>query len=220
MKNDNFQFNVNYYLPGIIITVILGGVFLNLFNKLNEVGTYLSGAGTIGLFFLAFFQIPYEIKKFQSRKHEERVSDISFELSEITVKYVSVIKHLMSRFSFSNEVRPEDEGIDTGRFRRYKSLIKTFKYRVSVREIDIQRFFDNFWKISYLKNPIEIEEKFVALRKVYFDLSMQINILQDVDDSWDPVQVQAEYNKYFEVISETTIDQIKADLLRLLAENH
>jgi len=220
MKHEDYRFGIYLYVPGIIMLILWGGVFLHIFGILGDVGSYLSGAGSLGLFFLALFQIPYELKKFQRRKHEERVSDISFELSEITIKYVSVVKHLISPISFSNEVRPEDQGIDTGKYSRFKSLIKTFRYRVSSREIDLQRFFDNFWKINYLKNANEIEEKFIFLRKIYFDLSLQITILQDVDDSWDQSEVLVEFNKYYDLISFEELDKTKNDLLNLLAFNH
>jgi hypothetical protein len=136
MNNDENHHQITNLIPGIIFTILfIGAITLaSQYNKdssswisytVSTFGTFLSGVGTIGLFFLAIFQLPLEFKKFRLQQEhianqerdrldnqakierrirmDEKIENVALETMEATYRLVNAIQHISNPFSYSGE---------------------------------------------------------------------------------------------------------------------
>ncbi len=184
-------------------------------DKLEGVGNYLSGVGTIGLLFVAIWQIPKELEKNRNQRHKDRVTDIAYELSENTVRFVDALKSLINPFSWSNEVLPEDIALQ-GTNNEALTLVKIFRYRNSQNEKENKSFFNDSWKIIFVTNHSEVKEHMDKLKDIYFSLATNINMLNSYLN--EDRSLSREYiEKFRNVVTVKDLDRLKDEILTLLS---
>jgi hypothetical protein len=200
-----------------LLLIALGAFLLWEQKQFDGVGSYLSGIGTLGLLLLAILQLPKELEKNRLQRREDKQSEVSYEMVEITIKYVNGIKHFINPLVFTHEQLPEDEGQNTSRHARFTNLVKVFRFRLKDREKDIQNFYDSGWKLRYLPNYLELNETYTQLRNLYFNLSVEINFLNSVEEDFEPNLVSEHYNNFYNLTSIEQIDALKETFINQLS---
>lgn len=183
-------------------------------GKLEGVGSFLSGVGTIGLLFVAVWQLP----KYRMQKHIDRMEEISLELSDSAHHFVRALQSLTNQVVFNHEILDEDKIIgDPPEAYQYTKIARIYRFRLSLVEKDIKKFFDISWKARFLDNDKEVMLKIEELLKISRDLSIKIYILRGSDN--DLYTAKKFYKEFIELTSYEELEKCREDLLKLLSKN-
>jgi hypothetical protein len=212
------NFKPTEILSGIFTTTLLLILFLWSSSKMGDVGNLLTGVGTLGLLFAAIWQIPQELEKNRNQRHKERVTDIAFDVGEVSIHFIDSIKGLISPLSFKHEILEEDKTIIKGKNSHFTDIYKVYRYRQHLYDKKIEKFYEISWKVRYLKNSKDLEIKVEQLKQILWNLSIKISFLKDFEDE-EPDLAKQYYNEFLKVTSNDELITLEKDILDLLAKN-
>lgn len=196
MSLNKNHHQISELIPGIVFSILFIGAMIlaSQYSKdssswisytVSTFGTFLSGAGTIGLFFLAIFQLPLEFEKFRLQQEhianqerdrldnqakierrvrmDEKIENVALETMEATYRLVNAIQHISNPFSFSGEgntIELEEKKKTTNDNAEKSKLnseifLKMFNSRLDTCKDDINLFF----KLKF-KAKIFLDDRF------------------------------------------------------------
>lgn len=209
-KNELFE----NYLPGIFFLLMISGA-ISFSSQLNDssiswlniamtsFGTFLSGIGTIGLFVLAIYQLPYQFEKFRTQKEEdaklererlnhqahiervsrlnERIEIIAAESLEVTYRIINAMKHISNPFSYYGEGQTES----------LNDLLKKAETSNEKAKINAEIFAKMFnSRLETCKDDINNFYKTKTKSRIFLD-DFTNKILSDVDTKFRELRISA-----------------------------
>lgn len=208
-----------YFSAYILVAVLFCALCYTIGKTIyvNELGGFLTGLGTFGIFVITLFQIPAAIDKYNRQRRRDKLAEFAYDLTDKSIKFMSAIRRISSPVVMSYEsVTPETGQREEGRIDQFRN---TYNNRINNNKQDLQNFTDITWK-SIPFDDQELSDLVAELEKIWrslwataFTIMAFSNDREDLkvakdflDDWWD---VSSKRKKRLEEIEKRLVEVLK-----------
>lgn len=183
---------------------------------LNEVGTFISGMGTFGLFMIALFQVPAAIDQYNQQRKRDKIAEFSYDLTDKCLKFIDALRSLTSPLVMTYEsVNPDTGEKEDGQIANFRNM---YNYRFNLIRGELQNYYENSWKAVAIDDE-ELSECLKALEKAWRELrATALTILTFSDNSYDSKSSRTFFNQWYDIdsVRKIELERLEKEIVRIL----
>lgn len=183
---------------------------------LNEVGTFISGVGTFGLFIIALFQVPAAIDQYNLQRRRDKIAEFSYDLTDKCLKFISALRSLTAPLVMAYEsANPETGEKEEGQIANFRNM---YNYRINLIKGDLQKYYENSWKAVAIDDD-ELAKCLEELEKAWRSLrATALTILSFRDNSYDVKGSGKFFEQWYDTDSKrkNELDRLEKEIVKIL----
>lgn len=209
---------LEYFSIYILLTVgaCVLAICIGKTGILNEVGIFISGVGTFGLFIIALFQIPAAIDQYNQQRRRDKIAEFSYDLTDKCLKFIGALRSLAAPLVMVYEsVNPETGEQDEGQIANFRNM---YNYRIKLIKGDLQNYYENSWKAVAIDDDElakcleEMEKSWRTLRATAF------TILSFRDNSYDVKGASKFFDQWYDLDFQrkNELERLEKEIVQIL----
>lgn len=183
---------------------------------LNEVGIFISGVATFGLFIIALFQVPAAIDQYNQQRRRDKIAEFSYDLTDKCLKFIGALRSLASPLVMAYEsVNPDTGEKEDGQIANFRNM---YNYRFNLIKDDLQKYYENSWKALAI-DDIELKKSLEELEKAWRSLrATAFTILSFRDNSYDVKGAGKFIEQWYDIDSKrkNELDRLEKEIVKIL----
>lgn len=210
---EYFSIYTLFTIGACVLAICLGKTGL-----LNEVGAFISGVGTFGLFMIALFQVPAAIDQYNQQRRRDKIAEFSYDLTDKCLKFIGALRSLAAPLVMAYEsANPETGEKEDGQIANFRNM---YNYRINLIKDDLKTYFENKWKAVAIDDE-ELKKSLEELEKAWRGLrATALTILSFRDNSYDVKGAGKFFEQWYDTDSKrkNELERLEKEIIQILKE--